>query len=255
MDSRKHMMETDVRARNRSDSDSSARPRFGFADRAGLRGIFRFLCIFVAYLVVVQIIGAICRPGRLASALLQFIPFCLVLAGVVYSGRTLARFDRPTLLMASCLACVFIVFGLDVTKNLTWFVGVPILGQDSRIRNDIATLAIMIAIASFPAAGYLMMKEILQAKRQLDEQVAKLQEALRHVRRLQGLLPICMYCHKIRTDEQSWQRIELYISEHSDATFTHGLCPECARKHYPEFALQQGNIVKPPPSLQPGTRE
>jgi hypothetical protein len=105
------------------------------------------------------------------------------------------------------------------------------------VRSEIASLAVMVAIASFPAASYLMMQEILLAKRQLDEQVEKLQEALRHVQRLQGLLPICMYCHKIRTDEKSWQQIELYISEHSDATFTHGLCPECARKHYPELKL------------------
>jgi hypothetical protein len=53
-----------------------------------------------------------------------------------------------------------------------------------------------------------MMEELLRAKRQLDEKVEKVQEALKHVQRLQGLLPICMYCHKIRTDEQSWQRIE-----------------------------------------------
>jgi hypothetical protein len=52
----------------------------------------------------------------------------------------------------------------------------------------------------------------------------------------------------IRTDEHSWQRIEKDISEHSDATFTHSLCPECAREHYPEeFAqLQRENAVRPP---------
>ena len=255
MDSGKHMMATDVRAKNRTDNDSNANPRFGFADREALRGILRFLCFFVAYLVVVQLFGIIVQPGRLVSALLQFIPYCLVLAGVIYSGRSLARFDKQTLLMASCLACVFVVFGLDVTKNLKWFVGVPVLGQDSRIRNDIATLAIMVAIAAFPAAGYLMMQEMLQAKRQLDEQVEKLQEALKHVQRLQGLLPICMYCHKIRTDQQSWQRIELYISEHSDVTFTHGLCPECAREHYPGIELPPENIPRPRPPLQPGTRD
>jgi hypothetical protein len=155
--------------------------------------------------------------------------------GVVYRGRALARRDKQTLLMASCLACVFIVLSFDVTKNLKWFVGVPILGEDSRIRNDISSLAIMVALASFPAASYLMLQEILLAKRQLAEQVEKLQEALKHVQRLQGLLPICMFCHKIRTDQQSWQRIDLYISEHSEATFTHGLCPECAKNQFPQI--------------------
>jgi hypothetical protein len=114
---------------------------------------------------------------------------------------------------------------------------VPIVGDHSKIRNNIASLAILIAIGSFPAASYLMIEELLLAQRQLDEQVEKLREALRHVQRLQGLLPICMYCHKIRTDKQSWQQIELYISEHSDATFTHGLCPECAKQHFPDLDL------------------
>lgn len=248
-------MGTDVRAKDGPDGGLDANSRFGFAGREALRGVFRLLCFFVVYLVVVQIFEAVFKPGQLVSALLKFIPYCFILARAVYSGGTLARFDKQTLLMASCLASIFTIFVLDVTKNLTWFVGVPILGQDSRVRRDFASLAIIVAIASFPAAGYLMMQEILLAKRQLEEQVEKLQEALRHVQRLQGLLPICMDCHKIRTDEQSWQRIELYISEHTDATFSHGLCPECARKRYSELGLQPGKSAKPPPPLQPGTRD
>ena len=248
------MNEAELTAKNQPAGDSNVSPRFGFADRKALREISWFLCIFVVYLMLVQVLGAVFKPGHLVSALMQFIPYCFVLARVVYRGRKLARFDKQTFLMASCLACVFIVFSFDVTKNLAWFTGVPILGRDSRVRNDIATLAIMVAIASFPAASYLMMTEILLAKRQLDEQVEKLQEALSHVRRLQGLLPICMFCHNIRTDEQSWQRIELYISEHSEATFSHGLCPECARKHYPGLSLRPADSPIPLPLPQTGTR-
>ncbi len=69
----------------------------------------------------------------------------------------------------------------------------------------------------------------------LAEQVHSLQEALAHVKTLQGILPICMHCHKIRNDQQSWERLEKYITEHSDAQFSHGLCPECLKKHYPDF--------------------
>ena len=69
----------------------------------------------------------------------------------------------------------------------------------------------------------------------LMEQVRSLQEALAHVKTLQGILPICMHCHKIRNDQQSWQRLEKYITEHSDAQFSHGLCPECLKKYYPDF--------------------
>jgi hypothetical protein len=54
-----------------------------------------------------------------------------------------------------------------------------------------------------------------------------------HVRKLQGILPICIHCHRIRDDQEAWRKLESYIQEHSDATFSHGLCPECLEKNYP----------------------
>lgn len=61
----------------------------------------------------------------------------------------------------------------------------------------------------------------------LHERVEELQEALSQVRRLEGLLPICSYCKNIRSDGDSWQQMEQYIAEHSDAQFSHGICPAC----------------------------
>jgi AmiR/NasT family two-component response regulator len=62
----------------------------------------------------------------------------------------------------------------------------------------------------------------------------ELRSALSHLKRLQGMLPICMYCHKIRTDAESWQQLEAYIMEHSEATFSHSICPECCHKYHPD---------------------
>ena len=59
----------------------------------------------------------------------------------------------------------------------------------------------------------------------------ELQAALAEVKRLSGLLPICAWCKRIRNDEGDWQQIEEYITVHSEADFTHGICPDCARKH------------------------
>jgi len=61
----------------------------------------------------------------------------------------------------------------------------------------------------------------------LQERVVELQEALSQVTRLEGLLPICSYCKNIRSDGDSWQQMEQYIAEHSDAQFSHGICPPC----------------------------
>ncbi|MCD4708231.1 MAG: tetratricopeptide repeat protein [Candidatus Sabulitectum sp.] len=62
----------------------------------------------------------------------------------------------------------------------------------------------------------------------------QLREALTHVKKLQGMLPICASCKKIRDDDGYWQQIESYISDHSDAKITHGMCPECITKLYGE---------------------
>ena len=60
---------------------------------------------------------------------------------------------------------------------------------------------------------------------------ADLQAALAEVKQLSGLLPICAWCKRIRNDDGDWQQIETYITVHSEADFTHGICPDCARKH------------------------
>ncbi len=74
-------------------------------------------------------------------------------------------------------------------------------------------------------------EKVIEEKRLVGE----LREALDQVKRLSGLLPICATCKKIRDDKGYWNEIESYICEHSEADFTHGICPECAEKYYPEF--------------------
>jgi CheY-like chemotaxis protein len=64
-------------------------------------------------------------------------------------------------------------------------------------------------------------------QRSLAERVAELEQALGNVHQLQGLLPICSYCKRIRSDGDYWQRVEEYIAAHSAARFTHGVCPAC----------------------------
>jgi hypothetical protein len=74
----------------------------------------------------------------------------------------------------------------------------------------------------------------------------RIQEALAEIKVLSGLLPICAACKNVRDDRGYWSRIEVYIREHSEADFTHGLCPACLRKLYPEFADRVLNAVEEP---------
>jgi DNA-binding response OmpR family regulator len=70
-------------------------------------------------------------------------------------------------------------------------------------------------------------RRIVGLQQALSGRVTELQAALANVRQLSGLLPICAYCKRIRDDADYWQQIEHYLVEHSDAQFTHGICPEC----------------------------
>jgi PAS domain S-box-containing protein len=65
--------------------------------------------------------------------------------------------------------------------------------------------------------------------------IAELRQALAKVKRLSGLIPICSSCKSIRNDQGYWERLEAYLKEHSEADFSHGICPACARRLYPEF--------------------
>lgn len=64
----------------------------------------------------------------------------------------------------------------------------------------------------------------------LNERLAELQEALSNIKQLQGLLPICSYCKAVRRDQDYWEQVEQYISEHSAIRFSHGICPTCFDK-------------------------
>lgn len=73
-------------------------------------------------------------------------------------------------------------------------------------------------------------ERMLLLETELDTRVNELEAALHQVKQLQGMLPICAYCKKIRADEGYWQEVESYLHEHSEAEFSHGICPQCFEK-------------------------
>jgi PAS domain S-box-containing protein len=84
----------------------------------------------------------------------------------------------------------------------------------------------------------IVVKDISERKTaelERERQFSELQETLSQVKQLRGLLPICAGCKNIRDDSGYWHQIEHYIKEHSEADFSHGLCPACARKLYPDL--------------------
>jgi phosphoserine phosphatase RsbU/P len=68
---------------------------------------------------------------------------------------------------------------------------------------------------------------VLALQERLNERVAELEEAMANIKQLRGLLPICSYCKRVRGDGNYWEQVEQYIAHHSDAQFSHGICPTC----------------------------
>jgi CheY-like chemotaxis protein len=84
-------------------------------------------------------------------------------------------------------------------------------------------------------------QRILDLQSSLAGRVRELEEVLGHVKTLRGLLPICAWCHKIRDDGNYWQSVESYVTAHSEARFSHGICPECLQNVMKSTAEENSN--------------
>jgi PAS domain S-box-containing protein len=93
-------------------------------------------------------------------------------------------------------------------------------------------------------AGFIGVARDITRRVELEKErtalIADLQEAMASIKSLKGLLPICASCKKIRDDQGYWSQIEVYISKHSEAEFSHGICPDCARRIYPDLVDKVG---------------
>ncbi|MCJ7716584.1 MAG: hypothetical protein MUO54_08695, partial [Anaerolineales bacterium] len=91
------------------------------------------------------------------------------------------------------------------------------------------------------ATRHIAVVEDISERKQVEEQrnklISDLEKALSEVKTLRGFFPICSYCKNIRNDKGYWDKIESYLHKHSNAEFSHGICPECAKKYYPDMDL------------------
>ena len=103
------------------------------------------------------------------------------------------------------------------------------LGADGYLAKPITNRELVARVQSM-----IRIKQVEDALRQKEKEqerlILKLQEALLEIKTLKGFIPICATCKKIRDDEGYWNQLEAYISKHTDAVFTHSICPQCAEK-------------------------
>jgi len=122
--------------------------------------------------------------------------------------------------------------------SATVWSGADLLSGHSYTSHAYAVWNTMIRLIAFLAIGWVvaMMRQTLARERQTTE---ALQRAISEVKVLETFLPICAQCKKIRNKEGVWQHLEVYIGQHSNTQFSHGYCPECARR-----ALEEAGLTK-----------
>ncbi len=108
--------------------------------------------------------------------------------------------------------------------------------QKDRYLNLGLSMAGVCGLAIENARRYQAIKD---AETQLRTEKEKLEKALSEVKTLSGLIPICSHCKKIRDDKGYWNQVEAYIQQHSDATFSHGICKDCLHKYYADYMIEK----------------
>ena len=143
------------------------------------------------------------------------------------------RLGAPGLTLLSTGLSILLSVAITVVAMKLWRPGI--------------SLALPVGIAIFaplliaPSITYFVVQFLLridQLEREKGQAVEALKQAMAEVKHLSGMLPICASCKKIRDDQGYWHQVEVYITEHSEADFSHGICPECCTKMYSEYFPQ-----------------
>ena len=171
--------------------------------------------------------GAITTPSAwLRSITLSILVVASALVPRVLLHRVLG--ERSTFILFTLAVMVSVRFGGvlsgAIATVLSMLAGIIVFLGPSRDETERLADTIEIVLFAFVGLGITWLAQQLRAAR------LRAEDALEQVRKLTGLLPICAWCKKIRDEEGRWQQLERYITLHSDAKFTHGLCDQCARR-------------------------
>ena len=139
-------------------------------------------------------------------------------------------FDK---IILSSIAFIFIL----VCEFTT--VSQPMVVLSDAMNRALTIFSVVSLFLGLTAFVWLFTYGIHHYQRSREALIAKLDKSLKEITQLQGILPICANCKKIRDDKGYWNQIESYISDHSEAVFSHSICPECAAELYPELGHRE----------------
>ncbi len=150
---------------------------------------------------------------------------------------TMKRIVEPNLLrrLGSLKATLLIAF-LSTLLSVVITVTSILIVYDASVLPFGIVLSVLLPGTISPLianAFFRLLAQVDQAQREKEAVILELEKALANVKRLSGLLPICASCKKIRDDDGYWHQVEVYIRSHTEADFSHSICPDCTQKLYP----------------------
>jgi hypothetical protein len=180
------------------------------------------MAIIVVFSILFQLTAAVLAV-RLIRITKRKIAWLLIAFAIAF--MTLRRIESlATLLHGGTINSSLVIFEvIGLTISILMLSGIHLIKPlfTSLARSEEELRALNVKLAAF--------------SQEQETLIAELQKALASIKTLKGMLPICASCKKIRDDKGYWNQIEAYVSEHSEAEFTHALCPECAKTLYPEL--------------------
>lgn len=189
--------------------------------------------IKVAYLILILSIISIFGFINLAlsGSGIPFMMLSILIAVTFLRKKTALWFYFLSVVIVSIIGLLFLKGIIEPEINIATY--------HSHITSWIASLAtfsIVIGLIIFLVGniGQLLNDKLSDLKRTNDE----LQQAIEEIQTLQGILPICSYCKKIRDDKGYWNQLEAYLHTHSGAKFSHSICPDCMKKQFAELPLK-----------------
>ena len=191
-------------------------------------GMIRFLSLFLVLISQLSlpcfVEGVGLTPFKKAS---EYVIALILLGSLAYLSKKRDEFNRKVFYLVSASIV------LTIFAELAFTFYVSVYGLSNLVGHYFKILSFYLIYLAIIDTGLKEPFSILFRK--LKKREIDLQEALAEIKTLQGIVPICSSCKKIRDDEGYWQQIEVYLKTHSDLDFTHGICLECAEKLYPDI--------------------
>ena len=159
---------------------------------------------------------------------------------LILAGAMILITLRRNCLMQSTFRLLIIAMALSIAQEIAFTFYVDVYGL-SNLAGHLCKIVSFycvyraILVSALTRPYQTLFRELAESENARGEQIKQLEEALEKIKTLHGIIPICGVCKKIRNDEGAWDRLEAYFSKNSDAQFSHGLCPDCARKQAEEM--------------------